>query len=230
MQQWIPEGGCVPNCVLLGIVSIPATIQPGVCSPPLSLHSCPLPVTFCLTDKSQPTSCEVTAPGSFDWHCSDNQRHWGPSHGPLVMHASCVFVYCSFGSFVSSLLSFLTFTYSCADVCAHICNRTHVEVRGQLAEVDSLFPPCGCLGSNSGRQAYWHAPLPMEPSHPLLCLFLVRLVCVWLCICCLSFATELWASGVFSILTVYRPCGFSVFSPFHVPSSCSADWVLGGRC
>jgi hypothetical protein len=35
----------------------------------------------------------------------------------------------------------------CVCVCVHIttaCHSTNVEVRGQLAQVDSLLPSCGC--------------------------------------------------------------------------------------
>lgn len=47
-------------------------------------------------------------------------------------------------------------------VCA--CCSEHVEVRGQLEEVDSLLPLCGSWESNSCCQAWRQAPFLVEPS------------------------------------------------------------------
>lgn len=38
-----------------------------------------------------------------------------------------------------------------------------VEVRGQFAEVGSLFAPRGCQKLNSGSQTWWQGPLSTEP-------------------------------------------------------------------
>lgn len=42
----------------------------------------------------------------------------------------------------------------------HAC----VEVRGEFAEVGSLFPPCQFQGWSSGHQAKLKVPAPSEPS------------------------------------------------------------------
>jgi hypothetical protein len=45
-----------------------------------------------------------------------------------------------------------------------MCPDAHMEVRGQLAGVCSLLPPCGSWGSNSSIQAWQLASLSREPS------------------------------------------------------------------
>lgn len=40
-----------------------------------------------------------------------------------------------------------------------------LKVRGQLAEVTSLLPPCRYQGLNPGLQVWHRASLPAEPSH-----------------------------------------------------------------
>lgn len=44
-----------------------------------------------------------------------------------------------------------------------------MEVRGQLAEVRSLLPPCGLWETNASCQDWWQLPSPTKPSyyHPL---------------------------------------------------------------
>lgn len=44
------------------------------------------------------------------------------------------------------------YTYGCMHTATHI-----LEVREQLSEVGSLFPPCGFRGSNSAPQAWFAA-------------------------------------------------------------------------
>lgn len=46
----------------------------------------------------------------------------------------------------------------------HFCHRTGREVRGQLAGVGALLPPCEFWGLNSGHWTWWQALLPTEPS------------------------------------------------------------------
>lgn len=51
----------------------------------------------------------------------------------------------------------------CLRTCARAC--TSVDIRGQLAEVSSLFLMCGSVRRNSVCQAWWQVPRPTEPSH-----------------------------------------------------------------
>lgn len=56
----------------------------------------------------------------------------------------------------------------------------HVQVRGRLAKIGPLLPPCGFQGSSSGHQTWLQMLLPMEPSHqpkPMLASYL-KLRCV----------------------------------------------------
>lgn len=46
-------------------------------------------------------------------------------------------------------------------VCMHLYTLTRVEVRGQLAGVNTLHH----VTSKDQTQAWWQAPLPVEPSH-----------------------------------------------------------------
>lgn len=43
---------------------------------------------------------------------------------------------------------------------ANQCHNTCMEVRGQLAEIIFLFPPCGLWGLNSGHQGWQQVHLP----------------------------------------------------------------------
>lgn len=38
----------------------------------------------------------------------------------------------------------------------------HIEVRGQLGGVSSLFLPCGSQGLTSGSKDWWKAPYPLN--------------------------------------------------------------------
>lgn len=69
------------------------------------------------------------------------------------------------------LLSHLTGKFS-LHFCVYICvYMWHMGVswymcggRGQAVGVTSVFPWCGFLGSNSGRQTWQQAPFPAKPS------------------------------------------------------------------
>ena len=51
----------------------------------------------------------------------------------------------------------------------YLFSNAHVEVRGQIVGISSLMQ-CGWWGLNSGCQAWWQAPLPVEPfCRPLPC-------------------------------------------------------------
>ena len=43
---------------------------------------------------------------------------------------------------------------------AGLCHDACVEVRGQLADMGSLLPPCGVQGLNSGHRVWWQVSLP----------------------------------------------------------------------
>lgn len=43
-------------------------------------------------------------------------------------------------------------------------HHVHEETKGHLAEVSSLFPPCGCQASNSKSSGSWQVPSSTELS------------------------------------------------------------------
>lgn len=47
----------------------------------------------------------------------------------------------------------------------HLYHNVHLEVRGQLLEVSSFFPPCGSQIYIQTGQAWWQVPLSIELSH-----------------------------------------------------------------
>lgn len=49
-------------------------------------------------------------------------------------------------------------------ICVHVHATTCVEVRGQLTEIISLFPPHGYWRSNLGYQVWWQAILATETT------------------------------------------------------------------
>lgn len=72
-------------------------------------------------------------------------------HAPLKLFLSCLFL-CVHVS-----------VCMCMHVYAHAPRHAR-RVKGQLVEVDYVFPPCGSWGSDSGSQAWGQTPLPAEPS------------------------------------------------------------------
>lgn len=53
--------------------------------------------------------------------------------------------------------------FLCVCTCVFVYCSTHMEVRGQIFGVSSLFPPRDSQGSNSGLVA--STVLPVQPSH-----------------------------------------------------------------
>lgn len=70
-------------------------------------------------------------------------------------------------SILDKFLKKFCFVY--VHVCMFVCQHTvHVEVRGQLLEICSLFPSCVSWGLNPGHQAYLQGSLLLRAiSQPL---------------------------------------------------------------
>lgn len=53
----------------------------------------------------------------------------------------------------------------CVCITPPVCHSTHSEVRGELAEVNSLLLSYTSQGMNSGHQVYWVVTFSTESSH-----------------------------------------------------------------
>lgn len=80
----------------------------------------------------------------------------------VLFDSLAIFLYFKFSLRVCVFKKAFLLIYS---VYRYTHHRTHMEVKGQSAEVSSLLTLCGAQGSNLCHQAWWQVLLPVEPPH-----------------------------------------------------------------
>lgn len=66
----------------------------------------------------------------------------------------------------------------CMCACRHMCHSTHMEVRGQLCGVGSIYPNVVSRDQTLVIRPVRQVPVPTDPSYPKLSILVVK-VCIF---------------------------------------------------